>query len=68
MLRLGTSGIVAHGGPGEIDLGNGDDLSLNTLPSQAAALEQLRPLFTSDACVELYSCLVAAGAGGEDLC
>ena len=63
--RIGHLGIVAHGGPGEIDLGNADDLSLATLPTEAAALEQLRPLFGSDASVDLYSCLVAAGAGGE---
>ncbi|MGA2033344.1 MAG: DUF4347 domain-containing protein, partial [Thermoguttaceae bacterium] len=58
-------GIVAHGGPGEIDLGNADDLSLATLPSQAAALAQLQSVFTSHAEIDLYSCSVAAGVGGK---
>ena len=62
---IGHLGIVAHGGPGEIDLGKGDDLSLATLPSQAAALERLRSVLTSDARLDLYSCSVAAGAGGK---
>ena len=56
---------MAHGGPGEIDLGNADDLSLATLPSQVAALEQLRSVFTSHAEIDLYSCSVAAGVGGK---
>ena len=46
---IGHLAIVAHGSPGEIDLGKADDLSLATLPSQAAALEQLRSVLTSDA-------------------
>ncbi len=61
---IGHFGIVAHGGPGEIDLGSADDLSLATLPSQAA-LERLRSVLTSDARLDLYSCSVAAGTGGK---
>lgn len=34
--RIGHLGIVAHGGPGELHLGKGDDLGLATMPSQAA--------------------------------
>ena len=63
--RIADLAIVAHGGPGEIDLGTVDDLSLPTLPGQAMALEELRPLLSRDAFVDLYSCSVAAGAGGE---
>ena len=62
---IGHLGIVAHGSPGEVDLGKGDDLSLATLPSQAAALGRLRSVFTSDARLDLYSCSVAAGACGK---
>ena len=62
---IGHLGIVAHGGPGQLDLGKGDDLSLATMPSQVAALERLRSILTSDARVDLYSCSVAAGAGGK---
>ena len=62
---IGHLGIVAHGGPGEVDLGKGDDLSLPTLPSQAAGLAQLRSVFTNHAEIDLYSCSVAAGAGGK---
>jgi len=54
---IGHLGIVAHGAPGEIDLGNTDDLSLATIPSQAAALERLRSVFTSDARLDLYCVL-----------
>ena len=63
--RIGHLGIVTHGGPGEIELGNADDLSLTTLPSQAAALERLRSVLTSDARLDLYSCSVAAGPQGK---
>jgi hypothetical protein len=62
---IGHLGIVAHGGPGRLDLGKGDDLSLATMPSQAAALERLRSVLTSDARLDLYSCSVAAGEGGK---
>jgi len=62
---IGHLGIVAHGGPGELDLGKADDLSLATLPSQVAALERLRSVLTNDARLDLYSCSVAAGAGGK---
>ncbi len=62
---IGHLGIVTHGGSGELDLGNADDLSLATLPSQAAALERLRSVLTSDARMDLYSCSVAAGADGK---
>ncbi|MBU4399613.1 MAG: DUF4347 domain-containing protein, partial [Planctomycetes bacterium] len=62
---IGHLGIVTHGGSGELDLGKADDLSLATLPSQAAALERLRSLLTSDARMDLYSCSVAAGADGK---
>jgi hypothetical protein len=62
---IGHFGIVAHGGPGEIDLGNADDLSLTTLPCQTVALERLRSVLTSDARLDLYSCSVAAGACGK---
>lgn len=57
--------IVAHGSSGEIDLGKGNVLSLVTLPGQSAALVRLRSVFTSDACLDLYSCSVAAGAEGR---
>ena len=62
---IANLGIVAHGGPGEIDLGKGDVLSLATLPGQTAELEQLRSLLTDHAIVDLYSCSVAAGAAGK---
>ena len=62
---IGHLGIVAHGGPGELDLGKGDDLSLATMPSQAVALKRLRSVLTSDARVDLYACSVAAGASGK---
>ncbi len=62
---IGHLGIVAHGRPGELDLGKGDDLSLAMMPSQAAALERLRSVLTSDARLDLYSCSVAAGASGR---
>ena len=62
---IGNLGIVAHGGPGEIDLGKGEDLNLATLRSQAAALEGIRSVLTSDATLELYSCSVAAGPDGK---
>ena len=58
-------GFVAHGSSGEIDLGKYDVLSSATLPSQAAALERLRSLLTSDARIDVYACSVAAGAGGK---
>ena len=58
-------GIVTHGGPGEIDIGSVDNLSLATLPSQAAELQQLRSVFTTDARVDLWSCSVAAGPQGK---
>ncbi len=57
--------IVTHGGPGEVDLGKGDDLSLATMPSQAAALGRLRSVLTSDARLDLYACSVAAGGSGK---
>ena len=63
--RIGHLGIMAHGGPGEIDLGSSDDLSLATMPSQVAALEQLRSVLTNDARLDLYSCSVAAGSRGK---
>ena len=62
---IGNLAIVAHGSPAEIDLGKVDDLSLATLPGQAAALEQLRSVLTSNACLDLYSCSVAAGVAGK---
>jgi hypothetical protein len=62
---IGHLGIVAHGGPGEVDLGKGDDLSLATMPTQAPTLERLRSVLTSDARLDLYSCSVAAGADGK---
>ncbi|MCY2987580.1 MAG: Ig-like domain-containing protein, partial [Planctomycetota bacterium] len=58
-------GIVAHGGPGKIDLGKDDKLSSATIPSQAAAFERLRSVLTNDARLDLYACSVAAGAGGK---
>ena len=57
--------IVAHGASGEIDLGKSDDLTLASLAGQAAALERLRSVFASDACLDVYSCDVAAGASGK---
>ena len=63
--RIGHLGIVAHGGPGELDLGKGNILSLATLPGQALALERLRSVLSSDARLDLYSCSVAAGTGGK---
>ena len=62
---IGHLGIVAHGGPGEIDLGSADHLSLATLPSKAAELQQLRSVFTTDARLDLWSCSVAAGPQGK---
>ena len=62
---IGHLGIVAHGSSGEIDLGKYDDLSLATLPSQAAALARLRSLLTNSARVDVYACDVAAGAAGK---
>ena len=62
---IGHLAIVAHGSPGEVDLGKADDLSLATLPSQAAALERLRSLLDTNAELDLYSCSVAAGPGGK---
>ncbi len=62
---IGHLGFVAHGKSGEIDLGKYDDLSLATLPSQAAALERLRSLLTNNARVDLYACSVAAGVDGK---
>ena len=50
---------------GEIDLGNADDLTLATLPSQATTLERVRPMLTTDARVDLWSCSVAAGPLGR---
>ena len=35
------------------------------MPSQAAALERLRAVLTSNACLDLYSCDVAAGTSGK---
>ena len=64
-VRIGHLGIVAHGGPGEIDIGNTDHLSLATIPSHATSLERLRSVLTSDARLDLYSCSVAAGASGK---
>ena len=63
--RIGHLEIVAHGGPGQIDLGKGDDLSLATLPEQAKALQGLRDVLTSDAELDLLACSVAAGANGK---
>lgn len=63
--RIGHLGIVAHGCPGGHDLGKGEDLSLATMPSQAAAMERLRSLLTNDTRVDLYPCSVADGAGGK---
>ncbi|MCX5676783.1 MAG: DUF4347 domain-containing protein [Planctomycetota bacterium] len=62
---IGHLAIVAHGGPGEVHLGNGDDLSLATLPGQVASLERLQSALTNDARLDLYSCSVAAGAAGK---
>ena len=62
---IGHLGLVAHGSSGEIDLGKYDDLSLATLPSQAAALQELRAVLTKGAELDLYSCSVAAGASGK---
>ncbi|MBN1510139.1 MAG: DUF4347 domain-containing protein [Sedimentisphaerales bacterium] len=63
--RIGHLGIVAHGGPGEIELGTGENLTLATLPSQAPELGQLRSVLTCDARLDLYSCSVAAGTAGK---
>jgi surface antigen len=63
--RIGHLGIVTHGGPGEIDVGNGNNLNLATLPNQSPALEQLRSKLTNDARLDLYACSVASGAGGK---
>jgi len=63
--RIGHLGIVAHGGPGEVDLGKGEALSLATMPSQASALKGLRSVLTKHARLDLYSCSVAAGTGGK---
>jgi len=63
--HIGHLGIVAHGCPGTIHLGSGNDLSLTTLPSQAAALGRLRSVFTDNARLDLYACSVAAGTGGK---
>lgn len=64
-VPIGNLAIVAHGSSGEIDLSKADDLSLATLPGQVAAVERLRSVLTNDACLELYSCSVAAGVDGK---
>ena len=58
---------MAHGGPGEIDLGKGDDLRLATMPDQVATLERLRSVFTSHARLNVYACDSADGPGGKKL-
>ncbi len=63
--RIGHLGIVTHGGPANINVGADDRLSLATLSRQVPALYRLRSLLTSDARLDLYSCSVAAGAGGK---
>jgi hypothetical protein len=64
-LPIGNLAIVAHGNSGEIDLGKADDLNLATLPGQTIALERLRSVLANNACLDLYSCDVAAGASGK---
>jgi hypothetical protein len=63
--RIAHLGIVAHGGPGEVDLGRGENLSLATMRNRAPALERLRSVLTSDARLDLYACSVAAGTVGK---
>ncbi len=63
--QIGHLGIVAHGRPGEVDLGERGDLNLATLRSQATTFERLWSLLTKDARLDLYSCSVAAGANGK---
>jgi hypothetical protein len=62
---IGHLGIAAHGSPGRVDLGTGNDLSLSTLPSELATFERLQSLLTSGARLDLYACSVAAGANGK---
>ena len=64
-LPIGNLAIVAHGNSGELDLGKADDLNLATLPGQTTALERLRSVLANNACLDLYSCDVAAGASGK---
>lgn len=63
--KIGHIGIVAHGRPGEIEIGKGSTLNLASLRSERLQWEQLRSLLTKDACIDIYACSVAAGKEGK---
>ena len=58
-------GIVAHGAPGEIELGPAAKLNTSTLSSEALQCAHVRSLLSDNSTLCLYSCSVAAGVEGK---
>ena len=58
--------ILAHGRPGELQLGN-IQLNLNTLKDYTSVLQTWKAAFSPEADILLYSCCVGAGDSGQQL-
>jgi hypothetical protein len=64
-IKISQLGVVAHGRPGEVVLGEDEVWNQAALGSDATLWRQFRDLLTDEARLDLYSCNVAAGSPGQ---
>jgi hypothetical protein len=62
---IGHLGLVAHGRPGAITIGDLDTLDGQDVSADSATWSRLRDLLTPTARLDLYACGVAAGPDGK---